>query len=144
MFLRRSLVHISYMYMIFFFRYSPPPPPHTKKLATLLLPAFAHQKSGQMKMADSVPPPLATRNRRHCLRGFKIEKKIGSPLRGLDNKIAKKIGSPLRGSDIKIAKKIGSPLRGSWTWVKPPLGKKLDPPLKMIVGSRWIMSSFCI
>ena len=34
-----------------------PPPPHTKKLATLLLPAFAHQESGQMKMADSVPPP---------------------------------------------------------------------------------------
>ena len=23
----------------------------------VLLPAFAHQKSGQMKMADSVPPP---------------------------------------------------------------------------------------
>ena len=60
MFLRRSLVHISYMYMMFLCRYIwglPPPPPHTKKLATLLLPAFAHQKSGQMKMADSVPPP---------------------------------------------------------------------------------------
>ena len=75
MFLRRSLVHIIYMYMIFFLcRYIwglAPPPPHTKKLATLLLPAFAHQKSGQMKMADSVPPPppLATRNRRHCKQG---------------------------------------------------------------------------
>ena len=64
MFLRRSLVHndIIYMYMIFFFMSEhlgalPPPPPHTKMLATLLLPAFAHQKSGQIKMADSVPPP---------------------------------------------------------------------------------------
>ena len=34
-----------------------PPPPHTKKLAMLLLQAFAHQKSGQMKMADFAPPP---------------------------------------------------------------------------------------
>ena len=33
-----------------------PPPPHTKKLATLLCQLFAHQKSGQMKMADSSPP----------------------------------------------------------------------------------------
>ena len=41
----------------------------------------------------------------------------------------------LRG--FKIAKKIGSPLRGSWTMLRivvgsnppPPLGKKLDPPL---------------
>ena len=65
----RSLVHISYMYMIFFYvgtfgglPPSPPPPPHTKKLATLLLPAFAHQKSGQMKMADSVPPTRYTKS----------------------------------------------------------------------------------
>ena len=77
-FLRRSLVHISYMYMIFFFYVGTfwglaPPPPIQKTgyatgYATTLL-AFAHQKSGQMKMADSVvpppPPPLATRIRRH-------------------------------------------------------------------------------
>ena len=36
---------------------------------------------------------------------------------------------------FKISKKIGSPLRGSWTMLRivvgsnPPLGKKLDPPL---------------
>ena len=71
MFLRRSLVHndIIYMYMIFLFLCRniwglapPPPPPHTKKLATLLLPAFAHQKSGQIKMADSVPPTRYTKS----------------------------------------------------------------------------------
>ena len=47
------------MYMIFFYvgTFGGLPPPHTRKLATLLLPAFAHQKSGQMKMADSVVPP---------------------------------------------------------------------------------------
>ena len=67
MFLRRSLVHISYIWGL-----GLPPPPHTKKLATLLFPAFDHQKSGQMKMADSVPPPppLATRNRRHWFKSF--------------------------------------------------------------------------
>ena len=41
------------------------PPPYQKAGYAILLPAFAHQKSGQMKMADSVPPPppppLATR-----------------------------------------------------------------------------------
>ena len=69
MFLRRSLVHISYWYMIFLFFMSvhlgacpPPPPHHSKKLATLLLSAFAHQKSGQMKMADSVPPTRYTKS----------------------------------------------------------------------------------
>ena len=42
---------------------TPPPSPIPKSWSTLLLPAFAHQKSGQMKMADSVvPPPLPTRN----------------------------------------------------------------------------------
>ena len=54
MFLRRSLVHISYMYMIFFFFSifgGLPPPPIPKSW----LPS--HQKSGQMKMADSVTPP---------------------------------------------------------------------------------------
>ena len=78
MFLRRSIASLARAYKIhvydFFFMSVHlgvcPPPPHTKKLATLRLPAFAHQKSGQMKMADSVPPPpppLATRNRRHCM-----------------------------------------------------------------------------
>ena len=61
-----SLVHISYMWF-FLCRYiwgaSPPPPPY-QELATLLLPAFAHQKSGQMKLLPSPPPPLATWNRR--------------------------------------------------------------------------------
>ena len=68
MFLRRSLASLARAYKLhvydFCFVYvgtfgglPPPPPTHTKKLATLLLPAFAHQKSGQMKMADSVPPP---------------------------------------------------------------------------------------
>ena len=33
-----------------------PPPPHTKKLATLLLPAFAHQKSSQMNFGRFRPP----------------------------------------------------------------------------------------
>ena len=65
MFLRRSLVHITYMYMISLRSVhlgACPPPPHTQKLATLLLPAFAHQKSGQMKMADSVPPTRYTKS----------------------------------------------------------------------------------
>ena len=65
MFLRRSLASLARTYKLhvydFFFMSvhlgACPPPPHTKKLATLLLPAFAHQKSGQMKMVDSVPPP---------------------------------------------------------------------------------------
>ena len=79
MFLRRSLALLAGAYKLlvydFFFFMSGyiwglAPPPHTKELATLLLlPAFAHQKSGQMKLADSVPPtrytkspPLRTRN----------------------------------------------------------------------------------
>ena len=67
MFLRRSLALLARAYKLLvydFFFYvrvhlgACPPPPHTKKLATLLLlPAFAHQKSGQMKLVDSVPPP---------------------------------------------------------------------------------------
>ena len=66
MFLRRSLASLArayklHVYDFFYFNVRTfgglPPPPHTKKLATLLLPAFANQKSGQMKMADSVPPP---------------------------------------------------------------------------------------
>ena len=67
MFLRRLLASLARAYKLhvydFFFYVGtfgglapPPPPPHTKKLATLLLPAFAHQKNGQMKMAASVPP----------------------------------------------------------------------------------------
>ena len=74
MFLRRSLVHISYMYMIFLnflCRYiwglAPPPPIQKSWLRYCCHAAFAHQKSSQMKMANSAPPPpLATRNRRHC------------------------------------------------------------------------------
>ena len=77
MFLRRSLASLARAYKLhvydFFFYVGtfgslpPPPPPHTKKLATLLCQLSLTQKSGQMKMADSVPPPpLATRNRRHC------------------------------------------------------------------------------
>ena len=72
MFLRRSLASLARAYKLlvydFFFMSvhlgacPPPPPPHTKKLATLLLPAFAHQKSGQMKMADSVPPTRYTKS----------------------------------------------------------------------------------
>ena len=70
MFLRRSLASLARAYKLhvydFFFlcRYiwGLAPPPHTKKLATLLLPAFAHQKSGQMKMADSVPPTRYTKS----------------------------------------------------------------------------------
>ena len=63
MFLRRSLASLARAYKLlvydFFFYVGTfgGLPPHTKKLATLLLPAFAHQKSGQMKMTDSVPPP---------------------------------------------------------------------------------------
>ena len=75
MFLRRSLALLARAYKLlvydFFFFYvrvhlgacPPPPPPHTKELATLLLlPAFAHQKSGQMKLADSVPPTRYTKS----------------------------------------------------------------------------------
>ena len=43
---------------------------------------------------------------KHHLRGFKIAKKIGSPLRGLDIKIApKKSARRTRLADIKIGKK---------------------------------------
>ena len=70
MFLRRLLASLARAYKLhvydFFFMSvhlgACPPPPHTKKLATLLLPAFAHQKSGQMKMADSVPPTRYTKS----------------------------------------------------------------------------------
>ena len=72
MFLRRSLASLAraayklHIYDFFFMSVHlgacPPPPPITKKLATLLLPAFAHQKSGQMKMADSVPPTRYTKS----------------------------------------------------------------------------------
>ena len=69
MFLRRSLASLARAYKLlvydFFFyvgTFGGLPPPHTKKLATLLLPAFAHQKSGQMKMADSVPPTRYTKS----------------------------------------------------------------------------------
>ena len=75
-------------------------------------------------------------------------------LTGVQNSQKKKIGSPLRGSwtmvsialvdarktslmGVQNSKKIGSPLRGSWTMLRivvgsnpPPLGKKLDPPLR--------------
>ena len=51
MFLRRSLASFArayklHIYVFFLCRYiwGLAPPPHTKKLATLLLPAFAHQK----------------------------------------------------------------------------------------------------
>ena len=57
MFLRRSLAPLARAYKLHVYYFFWGAPPHTKKLATLLLPAFAHQKSGQMKMADSVPPP---------------------------------------------------------------------------------------
>ena len=92
MFLSRSLVHISYMYMIFFYvgtfgGLPPPPPPYTKKLATLLLPAFAHQKSGQMKMADSVPPTRYTKSPpllyRH-MHGWRGARWINVSLNGID------------------------------------------------------------
>ena len=67
MFLRRSLaslaraykLHVKKLYDFFLCRYIwgfPPPPPHTKKLATLLLPAFAHQKSGQNEDGRFRPP----------------------------------------------------------------------------------------
>ena len=77
MFLRRSLASLARAYKLHVYDFflnvgtfgglAAPPPPIPKSWATLLLPAFAHQKSGQMKMADSAPPPppLATRNRRH-------------------------------------------------------------------------------
>ena len=68
MFLRRSLASLAHAYKLHVYDFfyvgtfgGLPPPPHTKKLATLLLPAFAHQKSGQMKMVDSVVPPPPTR-----------------------------------------------------------------------------------
>ena len=77
MFQRHSLASLARAYMLHVYDFvfmsvhlgACGPPPHTKKLATLLLPAFAHQKSGQMKMADSVPPPpphSLDENRRHC------------------------------------------------------------------------------
>ena len=70
MFLRRSLALLARAYKLLvydFFLMSGYiwglAPPHTKKLATLLLlPAFAHQKSGQMKLADSVPPTRYTKS----------------------------------------------------------------------------------
>ena len=69
--LRRSLASLARAYKLhvydFFFMSvhlgaCPTPHPYTKKLATLLLPDFAHQKSGQMKMADSVPPTRYTKS----------------------------------------------------------------------------------
>ena len=46
-------------------------------------------------------------------------------LTGVQN--SKKIGSPLRGSDIAASRLVDdAPHR---RWLKPPLGKKLDPPL---------------
>ena len=63
MFLRRSLASLARAYKLhvydFFFicRYIWGLAPPYQNLATLLLPAIAHQKSSQMKMADSVPPP---------------------------------------------------------------------------------------
>ena len=65
MFLRRSLASLAraytlHVYDFFFpvhFGACPPPPPHTQELAALLLPAFAHQKSGQTWPIPSPPPP---------------------------------------------------------------------------------------
>ena len=71
MYLRRSLASLArqlHVYDLFLCRYiwglAPSPPPHTKKLATLLLAAFAQEWP---KLRWPIPsPPLATRNRRHC------------------------------------------------------------------------------
>ena len=73
MFLRRSLASLARAYTLHVGIHLGPPP-HTIKLATLLLPAFAHQKSGQIKLLPPPPPPpLATRNRRHWLYVMYVE-----------------------------------------------------------------------
>ena len=74
---------------------------------------------------------------KHHLRGFKIAKKIGSPLRGSWTMVSIALVDARKTSlmGVQNSKKIGSPLRGSWTMLRivvgsnPPLGKKLDPPL---------------
>ena len=69
---------------------------------------------------------------KHHLRGFKIAKKIGSPLRGSWTMVSIALVDARKTSlmGVQNSKKIGSPLRGSWV-KPPPLGKKLDPPLYM-------------
>ena len=69
--LRRSLaslaraykLHVYYFFMSVHLGACPPPPLIYQKAGyAILLPAFAHQKSGQMKMADSVPPTRYTKS----------------------------------------------------------------------------------
>ena len=74
MFLRRSLVHISYMYMIFFCMSvhlgACPSPPYQKAgyatVASFRSPEEWPNEDGRFRPP---PPPLATRNRRHCPQG---------------------------------------------------------------------------
>ena len=65
---------------------------------------------------------------KHHLRGFKIAKKIGSPLRGSDIKIAttkNRLAATRLGH--RNSKKIGSPLRGSWTMLRIVVGSNAPP-----------------
>ena len=72
MFLRRSLAHISYVYMIIFFLLvyfgGLPPPPHTKKLAMLLYGRvpLSHPPLGVQYTlyltTERVPPPLVLKS----------------------------------------------------------------------------------
>ena len=66
--------------------------------------------------------------RKTSLTGVQNSKKIGSPLRGSWMMVSIALVDARKTSlmGVQNSKKIGSPLRGS---CKPPLGKKLDPPL---------------
>ena len=75
MFLRRSLVHISYMYDFFLNvgtvgGLAPPPPPYQKAgyatVASFRSPEEWPNEDGRFRPPPP-PPPLATRNRRHWL-----------------------------------------------------------------------------
>ena len=65
MFLRRSLVHISYMYMIFFFMSvhlgACPPPPHTKKAGYATVASFRSPEEWPNEDGRFRPPPPPTR-----------------------------------------------------------------------------------
>ena len=79
---------------------------------------------------------------KHHLRGFKIAKKIGSPLRGswtmvstalVDARITSLTG-------VQNSKKIGSPLRGSWTMVSIALVDARKTSLMGVQNSKKIGS----
>ena len=90
---------------------------------------------------------------KHHLRGFKIAKKIGSPLRGSWTMVSIALVDARKTSltGVQNSKKIGSPLRGSWTMVSIALvdarktslmgvqnSTKIGSPLRGSEHRRWV------